>query len=247
MEIDVYEYVFPIVGGNKQKNQKESVFLLKQVFGTAFSIGSDAFITAGHVIKSSRKNEWCGIGYRENGFWKTSSMKKSEIIDEFDLGIVISDGIQAKSHSWTTNELAMSVRILSAGYPYAFDQEQMSINVRAFTGNIVSVRTFYALDSKPKIYELQFQCPRGLSGAPLLGPGTRPKVAGFVIGNHSTEMLVYSDREVIEETNSQTIVERYEALQLGIAIQSNVILDCYSHILGCTLRDHLQKQRLIAQ
>jgi hypothetical protein len=239
--INVFEHIFPVVGGSAQPKATESIILIKQVYGTAFSIGGGFFLTAAHVIHSAQENEWCGVGFTDKNKWNAFVFDDTETIDEFDLGIFAAKIPEVKSFAWSLIELPMLESVQAVGYPYSLDIEQASINVRSFAGHVVSSRTFRGLKSKPRIYELSFQCPRGLSGAPLLVFGNDQRVAGLVVGNHSTQMLVFSDKEVIKEPSQETIVERYESLQLGIAIESDAILDCNSRVLGDTLRNHLVK------
>jgi hypothetical protein len=58
-------------------------------------------------------------------------------------------------------------------------------------------------------------------------------------------MIVFSSREIITD-ETETVVERYEALQLGIAIQSAELLKIRSRILAGDLREHLERHSLIA-
>ena len=51
-------------------------------------------------------------------------------------------------------------------------------------------------------------------------------------------MLVFSDRESVDESGRQTIVERYEALNLGIAITAETVLRLPLPT-GQTVRDHV--------
>jgi len=69
----------------------------------------------------------------------------------------------------------------------------------------------------------------------------------MIVGNSSTEMLVYSDREIIHDLGMQkeSVVERYEALQLGMAVQSSALLNIDSRILNANLKNHLMKNELI--
>ena len=101
---------------------------------------------------------------------------------------------------------------------------------------------------RPRVYELSFQCPRGLSGAPLLLKGNDPSIVGLIISNIVTEIQVSSVKEVItEETENQqttTTTERYESLHLGIAVQSNSLVNFDSRILGCSLHNHLANNGL---
>ena len=234
-----------MVGGDIRQDTEEHSILLKQIYGTAFSIGSGFFLTAAHVINSASKHEYYGIGQIENQKWLSSVSTDMETITDYDIGILKVQNVDCLEMKWNNITLPMSQKVQSAGYPYSYDNVNIVINIRAFSGYIVSTPQFHSLPGKPSVYELQFPCPRGLSGAPLFKPGNSPKIVGMIIGNHSTEMLVYSDKEIEEDTNNKTIVERYEALQLGIALQANSILDCHFKLLGCSLGSHLKKHQLI--
>ncbi|MCI5137032.1 MAG: serine protease [Candidatus Electrothrix sp. AR1] len=243
--IDMYKYSFPVIGGDIRHDTQEPSMVLNQIYGTAFSIGSGFFLTAAHVINSVREHKWHGLGYSENKIWLSCVSTDFETIVDYDIGILKVQSIDCLEMDWDNNTLPMSQRVLTAGYPYSFDNHNMAINIRAFSGYIVSDPQFYSLPAKPSVYELQFPCPRGLSGAPLFTPGSSPKIVGMIIGNHSTEMLVYSQREIEEDSNNKSIVERYEALQLGIALQTNSVLDCHFELLGSTLGSHLKRSKLI--
>jgi hypothetical protein len=89
-------------------------------------------------------------------------------------------------------------------------------------------------------------CPRGLSGAPVLERrGDLAVVAGMVIGNERMEMNVLTEREVVSE-GEKTIFERYEALNLGIALQSRSILGLgpFKVLNGRRIREHLAANSL---
>jgi hypothetical protein len=127
---------------------------------------------------------------------------------------------------------------------YALDPERNNIASRSFKGYVVS-RTRTPFAANPWGYELSFTCPRGLSGAPLTTLDNFPLISGMVVGNRSTKMNIFTDREIISD-DKERIVERYEALQLGIAIQSAELLSVRSGILDGDLGAHLAKHSLIA-
>lgn len=239
--INALEHVFPIVGGSIKKTPFENQLVIKQIYGTAFSIGDKCFLTAAHVVESAKENEWAGIGYPEGQSWKVSSLIDSETITESDLGIVKADVPNPKSLKWRFDQLSMLEDVQTVGYPYSLDLENLIIGARAFTGHIVAGPIFQRLTAKPRIYELSFQCPRGLSGAPLL---RKNSIVGMIIGNRTTQMLVFSDKEILAEGGKETIVERYESLQLGMALQSASVININSRILG-TIRNHLVNNGLV--
>src|SRR5687768_1522133 len=127
------------------------------------------------------------------------------------------------------------------------DLERQRMGIRSFVGHIVSATTFGRLKRDPPSYELSFQCPRGLSGAPLLiRDADSMLVTGFVIGIERTEMNVFTERETVTEENERVTVERYEALNLGIALQSRAVLDVgpFRVLNGRTILQHLRRQAL---
>ena len=106
------------------------------------------------------------------------------------------------------------------------------------------MRPFNLFSSDIQVYELSFPCPRGLSGAPITTNTHDPQIAGVVVGNHSTKMLIFTDSERLQE-GTETIVERYEALQLGIAIPNVQLFDIKSQLLKGTIGNHLNKCSLL--
>ena len=83
-----------------------------------------------------------------------------------------------------------------------------------------------------------------MSGAPLCLLDHEPTIEGIVIGNRSTEMVVFSSRERVAD-DKETIVERFEAMQVGVAIQARALLELESALLGKTLGAHLAEQGLL--
>jgi hypothetical protein len=244
--ISGYEIAFPVAGGASAEENPAVVFIA-QVYGTAFSVGGDCFLTAAHTIHAAGENPHLGLGCPEGGLWKFSPITDLEVVDDYDLGIIEAKLPVSRALNWNVDELPMLEPIRTVGYPYALDIQHARLQIRAFAGHVVGARTFHRFEAAPRIYELSFACPRGLSGAPILDGHHR--VAGLVVGNESTEMTVFTDREVIsEKTGGETRVEqieRYEALQLGIALQSASLLDLRSRILGGDLCDHLASKELV--
>jgi hypothetical protein len=73
-------------------------------------------------------------------------------------------------------------------------------------------------------------------------------VMGIVIGNQRTEMLVFSDREIVSDVK-EVVTERYEALQLSVALQSRALLDLgpFSVLNNRTIREHLALEGLLSE
>lgn len=187
-----------------------------------------------------------GIAFPDGETWQASRIVDHELFDDLDFGIVAAELPAVQTWKWRSEPLSMLHQVMSVGYPYALDLEHFIIGIRAFSGHVVSGPTFHRLKATLRVYEPSFQCPRGLSGSPLLSADGRTDVVGIIIGNRSTQMLVFSDKEVLREPTQETIVERYESLQLGIALQSRAVLDTHCRILGRTLREHLREHNLVA-
>jgi hypothetical protein len=86
--------------------------------------------------------------------------------------------------------------VRATGYPHGLNAASQALGARSFQGEIVAdVRRWERLPARPPVYELSFQCPRGLSGAPLLHPvrDKMPTVAGVILGNEIVDMTVYSE------------------------------------------------------
>ena len=243
--VTAFEYVFPVIGGNLVDHDNvDKGGVIKQVYGTAFHIGKGFFLSAGHAIINGLQNSFFGLGYPEKGYWKASQVVEHEVLPDYDIGIVRTSIPNLKAMPWKTGESSMLTDVQTTGYPYALDLEHFRIHVRAFRGHIVSSLTFHEFRAKPRVYELSFQCPKGLSGAPLFTVRPSPKIIGVIVGNRATEMLVMTDRERVVD-GSETIVERYESLQLGVALQSSSLMNLPSKILGTAIRAHLEEAELL--
>ncbi len=242
-DIDAYSHVFPVAGGALSKDGR--ALIVTEIYGTAFAIGGGYWMTAGHVLRSAASQAIMGIGFMDGSEWSFTSCGPHEVQGLYDVGVFQVANVTGSALPWAGDELPMAAPVLSVGFPYALNLDLKTLSIRAFRGHIVAAASTCALPAKPRVYELQFQCPRGLSGAPLLFKSTRLLNVGMIVGNASTQMLVLSDKEILAD-GSTTIVERYEMLQLGIAIQAGALLPLRFDILGGkTLAEHLRSYNLV--
>jgi hypothetical protein len=217
---------------------------IEEIYGTAFSINNGYYLTAGHTIKNIKADGRIpGLAYCPSTEYFTSEIKDIEFHNNFDICIIKSEIPISKCFKWEENDLKYLANILSAGFPYALDTEKNVINLRAFKGYIVSRSPFSVLKNKQQIYELSFQAPRGLSGSPIIYTSSL-KIAGIIIGNISTKMLIFSEEEVLNSEEKKTI-ERYELLQFGIAIRALSLFNTHSRLLNDTIYNYLHKNDLI--
>jgi hypothetical protein len=237
-DFEIFDIAFPLT----KATTTGAGALLHQVVGTAFPIGGSFWVTAAHALGAANS-----MGFLRGDEWLHSSIAREERMDEYDIAIfeAIVERKLAPLH-WINAPLRSMSQVVAIGFPYAYDPELAQVNHRCFTGAIVApLNATTRIPAQPPIYELQFQCPRGLSGAPLIfNHANRFAVAGVVVGNVSTEMLVLSDKEILKD-GSTSIVQRYEMLQLGIALQSAGLFDLHFEILGMTLGEHLKRHRLL--
>lgn len=224
LNFDIYEYVFPLYGGKIGKNSFEPIVLC----GTASRIADNLFITAAHSIKYAKTYEACAIGILNYTTKQYTYFNFSiyESHDGLDLGIIeiyIKRGGEeiAKMFYLSKNPLNLLDDVFTIGFPHGLDLKNNVLIKRALKGYVVNHFSFRDFPKAPKVYELSFQCPVGISGAPLLkmdyGSIT---VHGYIIGNSKTEIEIFSEKEELQENNTTTIVTRSETTKFGIAIDS---------------------------
>jgi len=221
----IYEYVFPLFGGKTKDGNFEPIILC----GTVSQISPFLFITAAHSIKSAKTYESCAIGLFS---FNTKQFSYYDILDYeyhdgLDLGIItiypnfVRDF--ADRFRISREPLSLLDDIFTIGYPHGLDLENGVLINRALKGYVVNHFSFRKLPKAPIVYELSFQCPVGISGAPLLRKNDATSeitVHGYIIGNSSTEIVTFSHKEICVENNKTTILERSETTKFGIAIDS---------------------------
>jgi len=236
----VYDYVFPVFGGEADINGN---FEPKDIYGTAFYINNNFFVTCCHTMECATKNHGLiKLGYQnELGNLSFAEITDFESFNENDSAVLVAEIQSAKPYPWLTNKLAMLNDVISFGYPYGLDNENFEVLVRSFKGHIILVGFYNRFPKKPPHYELSYQCPRGLSGAPLvfLYQG-KPYICGMTIGNEITDMIVSSFREVDSEGNNVSVYEKTESLHRGIALQTESLFKISSKLLNSTLEEYLE-------
>jgi hypothetical protein len=239
---DLLELVFPIMGVNTDKKPAT-------VCGTAFSLGSDVYLTAGHVWENVQTYPLQAMGVRRGPAQEMTLYRvtESETIAAFDLAILRTSATAPnKALIWSTLEPGLFADVRAFGYPYGYDAELETLSIRAFRGEVVGGTSLRTLTGHPAVYELSFACPRGLSGAPLAWWESKPRghVVGVVVTNTITEMPVFTETETLAEGGQVTKLIKTEALHLGIAIRSSVVAGIPSALLGSTIGEWLQAHGL---
>jgi len=239
------DVVFPVFGAGAGPKGD-----LEELCGTAFSIGPGVFMTAGHVVKKAFTHQVAAIGFpgAPGLTWRGSSIDERELFDDLDIGICKARVPHAPPAPWGGGEpLLLSEEVQTVGYPHGLDLALRMVVVRAFQGHIVSERKFGGLPGLPRVYELSFPCPKGISGAPIWTTEGEGRVAGVIVSNAIMEMEVYKETEVLKEPHKETILIKTEALHLGIAITPTAIFALRSGLLGGTVGEWLTEQGLLVK
>lgn len=235
-----YDYVFPVIGGTSPSK-------IHEIYGTAFSLSNHFFITNEHVMNAVLQQPFRAIGFTEGNQFKYVTIDAWELFSSIDIAVFSTRIPKAKNVKWHTPEEAMLSEVQTTGYPYALNPESQVV-IRSFQGKLVTARTWYELSGKPRVYELPFPCPRGLSGAPLWKIGNSrslPVLGGIIFGNSISEMVVYREREMSKDGTDTIIFEKTEALHLGLAVQSQSVVTIQSSLLGTSIYDFLVKNNLL--
>lgn len=247
--VEGHDYQFPVIGYERRSLSADGVAAPKNIYGTAFSIGNDCFITAGHSITAAAsESDVIGIAFIADGRYFLAEALEYEVLPELDVCFLRTTATigRAKAYPWERDRIPALATVMACGYPFAIDPELHGISTRVFKGHIVSRKPFPRFSAKPWVYELSFASPAGLSGAPLVAIDGNPRIAGVILGNYETKMLVLSDKEIISEQTVR-IVDTYHALQLGIAIQSTELLGLKSKVLPSgDLSSHLTHNHLLS-
>ena len=222
-------------------------------FGAALYLGETFFLTAAHVADTANPDDFYvtefdpGLGY---GFYqrKIVEIEQKPDIDVAMLKADFPPRARVRSLTWSADNCTLATRLYATGFPFSVDKNWRIPKIRTFQGNIVSQMPFDTLAGNPLAYELDFACPRGMSGAPLVSCDNvdNPEIRGLVIGNHRTDQSIFREKEIIEEDNQTTIIEHYDSLSLGIAVHIDPILRAKYDMIGeVTLADYLgSKQKL---
>ena len=236
-----YDIVFPVFGGKID----EKGFLPHEIYGTAFYIGNDFFVTCAHTIQNADSHEEIAIGYQnDKGSMSFSNVSGSEIFEKNDSGILQTHISRATPCPWRNDKLVMLDDVISVGFPYGLDRENLEILVRSFKGHISLVGYNHNFNKNPH-YELSYQIPKGLSGGPLLFENKGLQICGVTIGNEITEMIVNSFQEKDQDGDKLVIYEKTEALHRGIAMQTQSFFELKSDLLSSTFIDYLTNQKLL--
>jgi hypothetical protein len=144
------------------------------VFGTAFPVAPGIFLTAGHVYENARAVApvvgLCPFPREpQDSRIKAYVVSAAEVHGGIDLAVLSCPDLeQLIPLPMSFDSLVELDDVRAAGYPYSIDTPRLTMVFRAFQGHIVSIHQTPNLSAEPPSYEVSFQSPRGLSGAPLV-------------------------------------------------------------------------------
>jgi len=97
------------------------------------------------------------------------------------------------------------------------------------------------------VYELSFNCPRGLSGAFLLSRGsTAPRIKGMILGNSNKEIVMFMEEEIDVQQDNSSYYLKTETTTFGIALEAKEILNLQSETLGGSIQAFLKSHGKLA-
>ncbi len=235
MIFETRKSIFPVILIDFEDDNEFKVNKIRggKFLGTGFFINNgklSIFVTARHVVDIKlEKNQKIGIGdlYGNGKYWwdyfefhKTGDIAISLI--EYGLPSFV-----RPLH--TTNpqkQLTIGTNVCTFGFPlsesYAKDDKSiLNINEIFFSGYISTVFDQSRLDNIPRTfitnYALSFECPNGLSGAPLLiVKNNMLYVAGLIYGTKKIQYLVDEVFE-IEEDNQKYKELNYKITYFGLS------------------------------
>ncbi len=210
------DYVVAVQDCAEGSNSLKSGCMIR---GTAFCIRKNTFMTAGHVIDVENQGT---LSLIKSGLHPVP-VKEIYHYPDIDVAILEADIESADPVKFSIEKLPHLAQVATNGFPYAYDNCFDKINLRSFKGDIVGICQFSRFLGSPWIYELSFNCDRGLSGAPLWevkGASGPPVVHGVIIGNRATEMTVLREEEIEKDGKHTSTYEKIESMRLGVAVTS---------------------------
>jgi hypothetical protein len=251
--INIEDYFFPVFGVHSHKE----IFVINQLYGTASYIGNGFFVTAGHTITNANSEEKFGIGYVNDNRqeWNFLPVSDFEVFEELDIGIFKCEKIIDRfkvlkvANGIRIRDLALLDDVYTCGYPHAYEKHNATLRKRALKGYIVSIGKFFERKRPIDFFELSFNCPKGISGAPLLVKNEKksPLIIGYIIGHNKTNLLVNIDIEVSDDGNKKTVYETTESTYFGVAVSNKEFVNCNSRLLQMKVLDYLVMNNIIEE
>jgi hypothetical protein len=248
MNKQICNLVCPILFGNRLNTETVEI---KQVYGTAFYIGNNLFLTAGHCLSKIEEGQFLGVGYPQPPKTELGlvAFKDGETFDEHDVALVetVTDVPHIEIQNWSLDVVTALHDVWTAGYPHALDISDMGfVAQRAFKGHTVSHIPFKRLTMGGFMdaYELSFMAPKGISGAPVFSSGSTTILA-LMLGMKETGMDVCREFEATDDGKTAEFVYYRQMMHYGVAVTAQAIAKIHSKKLGMTIGEYLKQENLI--
>jgi V8-like Glu-specific endopeptidase len=248
MNKQICNMVCPIFFGNRLNLETVEI---KQVYGTAFYIGNNLFLTAGHCLSKIEEGQFLGVGYPQPPKTELGlvAFKDCETFDEYDVALVetVRDVPHIEIQKWSLDVVTSLHDVWTAGYPHALDISDMGfVAQRAFKGHTVSHIPFKRLPKGGFVdaYELSFMTPKGISGAPVFSSDSTTIVA-MILGMKQTGMEVCRESEATDDGKIAEFVYYHQIMYYGVAVTAQAIAKIHSKKLGRTIGEYLRQENLI--
>jgi V8-like Glu-specific endopeptidase len=248
MNKQICNMVCPILFGNRLNSETVEI---KQVYGTAFYIGNNLFLTAGHCLSKIKERQFLGVGYPQPSKTELGlvAFKYGETFDEYDVALVETDRDvpHIEIQKWSLDVVTSLHDVWTAGYPHALDISDMGfVAQRAFKGHTVSHIPFKRLPKGGFVdaYELSFMVPKGISGAPVFSSGSTT-ILGMILGMKETGMEVCREFEASDDGKIAEFVYSRQIMYYGVAVTAQAIAKIHSKKLGSTIGEYLKQENLI--
>lgn len=205
-----------------QGDRAEDVFNLDrgEFHGTAFCVAPHLFLTAAHVYEAaSARGAQVAVARLTPGRVQVQTVRNVDVFPDVDVALLQCPNLWAEILPFNFNPLYYLTDVAAMGFAFGLELagiegEPHVHQLRAFKGHVVTRRGLTHLNGVPPGYELSFDAPPGLSGAPLLLPqGDNPLVTGMILEHHKAEL---DDRSMV----------------LGLAIDAEELLTLQSGFLG---------------
>jgi hypothetical protein len=191
--IDLLDLHLPVFAGTRVDNERIEP-RSPYVYGTAFPIWHGGLLlTAAHVLDSARASGEVVVGRLGEGPGPIPAygVERAEVFPEYDLALLKCPGLEKFPPIALEMEKTLGLfdEVRAVGYPFSVDPEHLIATHRGFAGHVVAFRQLFQLPGQPLGYELSFQTPPGMSGAPLTHvdqEGT-PRCYGYVVQQMDVE------------------------------------------------------------
>lgn len=217
--VDALDLCYAVVSARKDREADGPFPAARNViFGTAFAITDELFLTAGHVVEAATSVGDLALGRLGNPVseGRFDVVAEYELFDGIDVALLRSPGVNPVKHELSFDRFPIFHDVQAVGFGLGLDPEYHSYVPRGFRGHIVSGHQLFGWRAQPFAYELSFVPPVGMSGAALSPAGYGTLVCGVIVG-------------------SQAVQIEGSTTRLGIAIAAEELLRIDSRLTGAKL------------